>query len=93
MISKELQTSVPRDKKNKFQTDRYKLKDYVAILEDYYERKYRHYRIVQIIKKDKYNMYVCKSKEGIYTTITDKEYNMKSSETGKKLVKKVRGWK
>ena len=61
-------------KNNKFEKLNYKIGDKVKILEYIYQNKqYINYKIIDVLDKGSYNMYLCESKKGFKTTFTDKD--------------------
>lgn len=59
---------------NDFKKLNYKIGDRVKILEYVYQNKeYINYKIIDILDKGSYNMYLCESKKGFKTTFTDKD--------------------
>lgn len=59
---------------NDFKKLNYKIGDRVKILEYVYQNKeYINYKIIDVLDKGSYNMYLCESKKGFKTTFTDKD--------------------
>lgn len=74
MIRKGEYKNNPALKGNNFTKGNYKIGDRVKILEYVYQNKeYINYKIIDILDKGSYNMYLCESKKGFKTTFTDKD--------------------
>ena len=59
---------------NDFKKLNYKIGDRVKILEYVYQNKeYINYKIIDVLDKGSYNMYLCESKKRFKTTFTDKD--------------------
>lgn len=69
--------------RNKYKSSRYKLGDYIDILNGL---KNNRYKIVQVIPEDGYNKYLCVNKLGLKTMITDKDYYITIND--KKMIQK-----
>lgn len=76
-----------RQIKNKYKADRYAVGEHIDIIEG---SLIRTYEIIQVIPDKGYNKYLCKNKLGFKTTITDKDYYIKTNTSAgaKKVIKK-----
>lgn len=61
--------------KNMYKPNRYRVGDYIDILNGLSNNRYK---VVQVIPEDGYNKYLCVNKLGLKTMITDKDYYLKT---------------
>lgn len=76
-------------KLNRYRKSNYRKDEKIRILEHSYQNiRYVKYKIIDVIDKGLYNMYVCKNKNEIRTTFTDKDILQRYD--NKKYI--LRGW-